>query len=448
MSGSQQEKHNPYLEAEKEWKLELSALKKKKLNAALKLDAEKEAKLNIEEDKEVTFDAKARNEHEKEAKFNLDAENKLELNAEDKLVIEAEKVKTTSQELKVANANASEYRDDEELEDDKLSDNKFVLDADGRLEVEADGKIEIIGVGRRIKAEGKIKFKAEEKVGLRKDEKAAEHRNEKDHKAADNNSAISTGSKIFRATNDKLNISNDARLWVAANEKLNLSLEERERRIHEEELKLAEREKASLAFEERERLNLEARIRASVEEREQIRIEERAKLVAEGKLDDKKGSKDKYQNVCVWEQNINAYLKFSGKVYNEKFVETRQFDRELVFTAKDSVLYVKGHDLELAFDKGIIVEQPRIKPEKRDTNCKQIARIIEHEVSLEFHNGKRVRLVSGSFMIAHKNSIVVIRSNVCGDNVEEVARNLKHEDQDSLLISRHPVLAKVCGLKC
>lgn len=202
-----------------------------------------------------------------------------------------------------------------------------------------------------------------------------------------------------------------------------------------------------LSAEERERLSIEAKVKVLSEEREKIRAEERSKLLIEQKEREdshEQGSgKGHQKSVCIWEQNIDAYLEYTGKVHNEDRIETRQFDRQLVLVAKNNVLHVKGRDINIAFDIGVVVTQPHIKPQHRNTECEQVSHIIEHTVYLDFGDGRSVRITVGSFIIAYGNTVVLVSPPDCGNNVEETHKSLESKNLDNFACATDPVLVEV-----
>lgn len=132
----------------------------------------------------------------------------------------------------------------------------------------------------------------------------------------------------------------------------------------------------------------------------------------------------------------SVYEKFSGRVNGEKYIETRQFDRRLIFSAKDNVLNVKGKDIDISFDRGVVVSQPIIIPDKRETECNQLTHIIEYSVYLDLGAGCSVRITPGSFILAFQNSVVVVYPpQVHADNAIDAAKAL---DSDSKKLESFP----------
>jgi len=152
-----------------------------------------------------------------------------------------------------------------------------------------------------------------------------------------------------------------------------------------------------------------------------------------GKIKNQRNHKEYNKGICIWEQNINAYLEFTGKVHKGKREETHQFDRRLCFSAKNSILHVKGKDIDICYDYGVVVKQPRIKTQKRDTKCEQITRIVEHSVYLDLGHGKSVRIIPGLFILAFRNNIVVVHPHdIHCDCVETAVKMLDSKKVEHL----------------
>lgn len=125
-------------------------------------------------------------------------------------------------------------------------------------------------------------------------------------------------------------------------------------------------------------------------------------------------------NVCFWEQKIDAYLQFIGLYWNNgvpdpedpdppapNLVKLINIDRPYNIVAQNNIFVISAADgstTPYAFQLGGIAA-PQVAICKRDTECNQVVKVVEHSV---YVNGGQNLLVPGTLIFALLNSLYII----------------------------------------
>lgn len=130
-------------------------------------------------------------------------------------------------------------------------------------------------------------------------------------------------------------------------------------------------------------------------------------------------------NVCFWEQRIDAYVQFFGVYWSggipdpsdpnppaPNLVKLINLDRPYNLVAQDNLFILSAADgstTPYAFQVGAI-GAPQVAVCKRDTECNQIVKIVEHSVHV---NGGQNLLVPGTIILSLNGNLVVVLPPVC-----------------------------------
>jgi hypothetical protein len=143
-------------------------------------------------------------------------------------------------------------------------------------------------------------------------------------------------------------------------------------------------------------------------------------------------------NVCFWEQKIDAYVQLLGLYWNgglpdpndpdppaPNLVKLINLDRPYNIVAQNNLFIVSAADgstTPYAFQFGGIAA-PQAVVCKRDTECNQIVKIVEHSVHV---NGGQNLLVPGTLITAIRgNLIIALPDPICEDSSSNSASSLK-----------------------
>lgn len=94
-----------------------------------------------------------------------------------------------------------------------------------------------------------------------------------------------------------------------------------------------------------------------------------------------------HADVCVWEQVIVAYLPFLAVHFDEEgepeLINILQFDREFQLSADGDLVVLSAPNVETREYDFLFSLPPEVSLCKRDTECNQLARIVEYSTYVD-----------------------------------------------------------------